>query len=135
MNTFSNAFRAEVIRMARKELKPELQAMRKAIAAQRSEIAALKRDVKSLTSQTKSTQRKAGVTVPVEATVTATSARKAGKFKFNPQALIEKRKSLGITQKEMAHLLGASMATLFRWQGGVSTPRAAQSERIAVVLE
>lgn len=46
MNTFSNAFRAEVVRMARKELKPELQGMRKAITSHRSEIAALKREVK-----------------------------------------------------------------------------------------
>ena len=49
MNTFSNAFRAEVVRMARKELKPELQGLRKALTHHRSEIAALKREVKALT--------------------------------------------------------------------------------------
>ncbi|WP_312129170.1 hypothetical protein [Diaphorobacter nitroreducens] len=48
MNTFSNAFRAEVVRMARKELKPELQGMRKAITGHRSEIAALKRKALAL---------------------------------------------------------------------------------------
>lgn len=53
MTAFSDAFRAEVLRMARKEIKGELGSLRKTVTAQRSEIAALKRDVKDLVSQVK----------------------------------------------------------------------------------
>ena len=45
MTAFSDAFRSEVMRMARKEIKGELGHLRKAVTAQRSEIAALKRDL------------------------------------------------------------------------------------------
>eukprot|EP01036_Dinobryon_divergens_P008677 gene8677-11609_t len=56
------AISGEIVRMARKELKPELQGLRKAITGHRSEIAALKREVKALTSQLKATQRQVKAT-------------------------------------------------------------------------
>lgn len=48
MNTFSNAFRAEVQRMARKELKADVQGMREALSKQRTEIAELKKVAEGL---------------------------------------------------------------------------------------
>ena len=137
MNTFSNAFRAEVVRMARKELKPELQGMRKTITSHRSEIAALKREVKALTSQLKATQRQVKVVdEPKTKTGIEDSAlRKPRQIHFNAQALVEKRAALGLTQKEMAQLLGASALSVYKWESGQVHPRAAQLERIAEVLK
>lgn len=137
MNTFSNAFRAEVVRMARKELKPELQGMRKAITSHRSEIAALKREIKALTSQLKTTQRQVKVAdVPnAETGANEASPKKARHIQFNAQALAEKRAAFGITQKEMAQLLGASSLSVYKWESGQVHPRAAQLERIAEVLK
>lgn len=137
MNTFSNAFRAEVVRMARKELKPELQGMRKSIASHRSEIAALKRELKALTSQLKTTQRQVKVSDTQKAKTGAEEANsnKPRQTQFNAQALAEKRAALGITQKEMAQLLGASSLSVYKWESGQVHPRAAQLERIAEVLK
>ncbi|MCO5358614.1 helix-turn-helix transcriptional regulator [Acidovorax kalamii] len=137
MNTFSNAFRAEVVRMARKELKPELQGMRKAITGHRSEIAALKREVKALTSQLKATQRQAKATDAPKAKGIAANAtpKKSKQIQFDAQALIDKRATLGITQKQMAQLLGASSLSVYKWETGHVYPRAAQLERIAEVLK
>lgn len=134
MTTFSNAFRSEVIRMARKELKPELQGMRKSLTAHRSEIAALKREVKSLTSQLKTAQRQ--VKVPVKAAVEEEApARKGGrKWVFKPEALAAKRAEFGISAKDMAKLLQAGLASVNRWETGKASPRAAQLERIREVL-
>lgn len=134
MNTFSNAFRAEVVRMARKELKPELQGMRKALTHHRSEIAALKREVKALASLLKATQRK-GKTVEVpEEKVKAAAGKQPRSGSFGPQALLEKRTALGLTQKEMAILLDASSLSVYKWESGQVQPRAAQLVRIAEVL-
>lgn len=135
MNTFSNAFRAEVVRMARKELKPELQAMRKALTSHRSEIATLKREVKVLASQLKASQRVTKtpekVSVPDEA-----PKRKGGrKWIFKPEALVAKRVEFGISQKEMAKLLQASSLSTYKWETGKVNPRAAQLERIREVLQ
>lgn len=136
MNTFSNAFRAEVIRMARKELKPELQGMRKAITSHRSEIAALKRELKALASQLKATQRQVKVAdMPkVQAAAEEATPKKSRQIHFNAQALVEKRAALGVTQKQMAQLLGASSLSVYKWESGQVHPRAAQLERIAEVL-
>ena len=134
MTTFSDAFRSEVVRMARKELKPELQGMRKSLTAHRSEIAALKREVKSLTSQLKAAQRQ--VKAPANASeVDAPPARKGGrKWVFKPEALAAKRAELGLTAKEMGKLLQAGHLSVYRWETGKAYPRAAQLERIHAAL-
>ena len=49
--------------------------------------------------------------------------------------LIDKRAALGITQKQMAQLLGASSVSVYKWETGRVHPRAAQLERIAEVLK
>ena len=134
MNTFSNAFRAEVVRMARKELKPELQGLRKALTHHRSEIAALKREVKALTSLVKTARRQVkSVDVP-RALAEAKTVVKPRQSGFAAQALLDKRTSLGLTQKDMATLVGSSSLSVSRWESGQVQPRAAQLERISVVL-
>lgn len=134
MNTFSNAFRAEVVRMARKELKPELQAMRKALASHRSEIAALKRDVKALTSQFKATQRTAKAPAKTSAPEQAPARKGGRKWVLKSDVLIAKRAEFGLSQKEMARLLQASALSVYKWETGKVNPRAAQLERIREVL-
>jgi DNA-binding XRE family transcriptional regulator len=134
MTTFSNAFRSEVIRMARKELKPELQSMRKALTSHRSEIAALKREVKTLTSQLKTAQRKGKASVVTAAEEVAPAHRSGRKWVFKPEALAAKRAELGLTAKDMAKLLQASPQSLSKWESGKATPRAAQQERIHMAL-
>jgi DNA-binding transcriptional regulator YiaG len=129
MNTFSTAFRAEVIRMARKELKPELQGMRKAITSHRSEIAALKREVKALASQLKATSR----LTPKAAESKAASAEQASAKppgEFQPEVLRQMRTALGITQTQLATLLGVSSLSVYKWETRGVTPRAAQRARI-----
>lgn len=134
MTTFSNAFRSEVVRMARKELKPELQGMRKALTSHRSEIAALKREVKTLTSQLKAAQRLVKTPAP-QAEEEVPPARKGGrKWVFKPEALAAKRAEFGISAKDMAKLLQAGLASVNRWETGKAHPRAAQLERIYEVL-
>ncbi len=123
--------------MARKELKPELQSMRKAITSHRSEIAALKRDVKALTSQLRATQRQVKATDAPKAKVIAETAtpKKSKQIQFDAQLLIDKRAALAITQKQMAQLLGASSLSVYKWETGHVHPRAAQLERISEVLK
>ncbi len=132
MNTFSNAFRAEVVRMARKELKPELQGMRKAITGHRSEIAALKREVKSLTSQLKTAQRQAktvGTDAPADPPKVSKRAARED-FVFAPEMLTQMRNALSATQLQMAALLAVSPLTYSRWEKGQAQPRTKQLAKI-----
>lgn len=137
MNTFSNAFRAEVIRMARKELKPELQGMRKAITSHRSEIAALKREVKGLTVQLKAAQRHTKVAA---ANMPPSKLRDSkqpapGAFVFEPEMLAQMRKALGATQIEMASLFTVSTLSYSRWEKGLAHPRTKQLAKIEDVMK
>lgn len=132
MNTFSSAFRAEVVRMARKELKPELQGVRKAITSHRSEIAALKREVKGLTSQLKAAQRQTKVAVAVSPSDQTNVSNRSGseEFVFSPEMLAQMRHVLGVTQIEMASLLTVSALSYSRWEKGQAHPRAKQLDKI-----
>ena len=61
--------------------------------------------------------------------------KKSKQIPFDAQVLIDKRAALGITQKQMAQLLGASSISVYKWETGHVHPRAAQLERIAEVLK
>ena len=53
MPTFADALKKEISRIARKELKSDLEQVRKLVTSHRSEIATLKRELKSVQSQNK----------------------------------------------------------------------------------
>lgn len=139
MTTYANAFRAEILRIARKEIKTELQGLRKTISSQRSDIAALKRDIKALSSEVKAlnkaSARQKPANSPDEASENASSTPRTRRGKFNAQTLTAKREQLGISQQAMAKLLGASSISVYKWESGKVTPRAAQLERIQAVLK
>lgn len=118
--------------MARKELKPELQGMRKAITGHRSEIAALKREVKSLTSQLKSAQRhnKVGRVAAPSDQPKASKRATHEDFVFAPEILAQMRQALGATQLQMAALLAVSPLTYSRWEKGQAHPRTKQLAKI-----
>ena len=130
MNSFSSAFQAEVVRMARKELKPELQHLRKTVASHRSEIAALKREVKALASQLKAALRQSPPADTPPARQPGESAGKKPKADFQFEHLRQMRTALGITQAQMAQLLDASPLSVSKWESGRVRPRAAQLARI-----
>lgn len=102
-----------------------------------SEIAALKREVRVLSSQLKAIQRQARATdaPKAQAVTKAATPKKSRQIQFDAQALIEKRAALGLTQKQMAQLLGASSLSVYKWEKGHVHPRAAQLNRIVEVLK
>lgn len=122
--------------MARKELKPELQGMRKAITGHRSEIAALKREVKRLISQLKAAQRQTkAVSVAAPSDLPKVSKRAAREdFVFAPEMLAQMRQALGATQLQMAALLAVSPLSYSRWEKGQAHPRTKQLAKIGELV-
>ncbi|MFW7348348.1 MAG: helix-turn-helix domain-containing protein [Pigmentiphaga sp.] len=148
MTAFSESFRLEVARIARKESKGELTTLRKTATGQRGEIAALKRDVKELTGQvrslTKALQKAVVVAerspVPQQQEHSLAGEQEPGKrkgraFVFSHEVLIAKRQAFHMTQKEMAQLLGVSPLSVYKWESGQVTPRQAQLVRVREVLK
>jgi DNA-binding transcriptional regulator YiaG len=131
MSSLINSLKSEIARVARKELKEELLALRKATTSHRSEIAALKRQVKSLASALKAST-KASRASSKEA---ATEEPATPGIRFSAARLAALRAKFGITQAQMATLLGVSYLSVHKWEAGAAKPRAAQLQKIAAVMK
>jgi DNA-binding XRE family transcriptional regulator len=134
MTTFTDAFKSEIARVARKELKDELSFLRKAGAAQKTEIAALKRDIKDLRSQLKARDKTLRKVLPVPEPLPDTHSVPSKRSGFSAEKLAAHRAVLGLTQAQMARLLAASPLSVYKWESGQVQPRAAQLARIQEVL-
>ena len=133
MTSLNIALKSEIARVARKELKEELTALRRTTASHRAEIAALKRDLKSLRSLVKLNERSIRKVMPAQQP--KSKANSARPQSFNAKAFAAKRAKLGLSQSEMAQLLEASALSVYKWESGKVQPRAAQLGRILAIRE
>ena len=141
MTTFAESLKKEIARIARKELKSELDSLRKSNSSYRSDIAALKREVKVLQGRLfraeRVTHKTAAVVLPPAPPPKAPAARSpVGTLgSFNSEAFAEFRKGLGITQSEMARLVDSSSLSVWKWETGKAQPRAAALIKIQAAMK
>lgn len=135
MTTFAASLKKEIARIARKELREEISALRKGSSTYRSEIAELKRKIKALESKVKALARTASVASKTVSKPGPTLARsKPGReVTFGAAEFLALRQRLGFTQAQMAQLVGASALSIYKWESGQVVPRAAQLEKIMSV--
>ena len=124
MTTFASSLKKEIARVARKELKDELGALRKASAGYRTEIAALKRQVRDLQVALRQTSRRADKVLKTVAPEAADAPRRGRRAVFSAERFKAQRERLGLTQKDMAAYLGTSTLSVWKWETGQVTPRA-----------
>lgn len=133
MSSLIASLKSEITRVARKELKGELQSLRKVATAHRSEIAALKRQMKSLASELKTVKRTTK-SVSREPSADGESTPR-GRIRFTAERFAAFRSRLGLTQTELARVLGASALSVHKWESGAVQPRMAQLQKIASVMK
>ena len=126
MSKLVATLKEEIIRIARKEVRTETEALRKASNRYRSEIAELKRQLNQLERQL----RKEGFG---KGTAQIPESEGAGNFRFRADGLRGHRERLGVTTKDMAALLNVSVQTLANWESGKTKPRASQLGTIAAM--
>ena len=135
MTSLASVLKAEVIRLARKELRAETGKLKKAIASQRAEIAALKRRTSELEKARKALAR-----------TTSRSARRAsrlheseqeaadrGQFRFRAQGMASNRTRLGLSAEDFGLLVGTSGQSVYLWESGRSKPRPKNLSAIAAL--
>lgn len=140
MTTFADSLKKEIARVARKELREEIGALRKTSAVQRSEIAALKKQVKAMQAQVNKLGRGKGKSEAVRVVPAAdqsvmpiqTKGKPGRKVVFTAERLKTQRARLGFTQEQMAKLLEVSSLSIWKWESGGALPRAA---RVPQILE
>ncbi|MBE7416744.1 MAG: hypothetical protein HS128_03170 [Ideonella sp.] len=127
MASTASLLKTEIARLARKVVRADTEALKRAVSKYRSEIAALKRRADALEQQLRHTGRvKASPNPP-------RSEDQASGFRFSPKGLASHRKRLGLSANDMGKLLGASGQSVYKWESGEARPRAANMPGIAAV--
>lgn len=125
MANLAAVLKAEIARLARKETKAQLDPLRKAGAAHRRDIAALKREVATLSRQLKLASRPAKSALP--------AAEDGVRVRFSAKGLKSQRERLGLSAAEFGGLAGVSAQSIYNWEAGKATPRAAQVQSLAAL--
>jgi DNA-binding transcriptional regulator YiaG len=126
MPNIGNVLKTEIARVARKELRSELLALKKSVAQYRGQIAQLKRRLQTLEQQQKRQGRAAGRAPAAEPAEEA-----GGSLRFSAKGFAAQRRRLGLSAAAVAQLLGVSALSVYKWESGKTRPRAKQLEAIA----
>lgn len=124
MPNFASLLKEEIVRLARKELRGQTEALKRSAGRYRSDIAALKRRVADLERELAAARR--GARANGEGAVAAGVARR-----FSAKGLKTLRQRLDVTATDMSRLLGVSPPTLYNWETGKTRPGGEQLDLIA----
>ncbi len=118
MPNIASVLKSEITRIARKEIRAEVEALKKSVSSHRTEIAALKRRAQSLEQELRRFNRSP---MPKQARATADESSKS--LRFSAKDLASQRQRLGLTIEGCALLLGTSGKSIYRWETGKAQPR------------
>lgn len=123
MPNILSVLKQEILRLARKEVRKEIEGVKKSTAQHRSEIAALKRRLATLEKPSRKTTRIVETNEGAEET----------KVRFSAKGLAKHRERLGLSASDYGKLLGVSAQTVYNWEAEKSRPRQVQLRTIALV--
>lgn len=129
MPNLSQLLKEEISRLARKEVRAEIESLKKASIQYRSDIAALKRRVaeleKRLGSVARQTARATGRPEPVDG--------EAAPRRFSVKGLKSLRGRLDLSAGDFGAIIGVSAQTIYNWESGATRPRAEQLATLAAL--
>lgn len=127
MTNIATVLKAEIVRLARKELRANTEGLKRAVANYRSEIAALKRRIDTLERQAKRAKKVGSKAVESE------PEQDSPNLRFRAEGFKAHRERLGLSASEVAKILGCSQLSVYKWESGKTRPRAKQLESIALL--
>jgi DNA-binding transcriptional regulator YiaG len=117
--------KTEISRLARKEVRAELESLKKASSSYRREIAELKRQVIQL----ERGLRRASKSKAAAPDVSPESAR----VRFSAKGLQSLRAKLALSASDFGKLAGVSGQSIYHWEQGKSVPRKSQLPKLAAL--
>ncbi len=106
-----NELKAEITRLARREIKKELESIKRVNATQRGLIASLRRDVTELQKENARLRKDVPKAPPAE-----DDTEETGRFWISGRGVKSLRKRLGVTLAEFGLLANVSMQTVMKWE-------------------
>ena len=128
MPNLAATFRQEITRLARREMRSQMQGLRKASAQFRRDIAALKRHASKLKSEVVRLERRVGKDVSPEI-----AEDDSAKVRYAAKSVIAQRRRLGISAADYGKLIGVTGHTIYKWEHGSARPRRAQLSAFTAV--
>jgi DNA-binding transcriptional regulator YiaG len=129
MPDIAATLKAEITRIARKEIRSESADLKKAATQHRTHIAALRRRLDDLERQLNKTRKaRANAPAPAEGAEASEVTRR-----FSAARLAATRKKLGLSAEAFGALIGVTGPSIYKWESGSARPRAKQLEAIASV--
>jgi DNA-binding transcriptional regulator YiaG len=126
MTTFADQFKREVVRLAKKQVKSEMESLLATTRLLKKEVTELKHRLSSL----EKTQRQVAKARRPAVEQEGTEATKAAQSAFSSEKFVSMRKRLGLTQKQASLLLGVSTLSVYKWETGTVQPRSGAIARI-----
>lgn len=127
MPNIATILKAEITRLARKEVKSQVNSTRRINTQQRSDLADLKRRVQELERVV------ARLTKGAKKPAAPTSEDAMSVTRFTAKGLASQRRRLGLSAEDFGRLVGASALSVYKWEGGKAKPRAKFMPAIAAV--
>jgi len=112
MSNLMKELKVEVARLARKEVKKELAAVKKINASQRGLIAELRRQVNAIQKDLNGLKK----AVPSHKKVLLEKKEPQGRFWITGKGVKTMRKRVGLTQAKFSELIGVSVPTVVNWE-------------------
>ena len=131
MPNVAQVLKAEIVRIAKKELRAETHSMKKAQASFRSDIAALKKHARQLEQAIRvlgKHAQKAQKTTPAASVPDVNP-----KTRFSAKSLVSQRRRLGLSAEDIGRLIGASGQSVYNWEAGKARPRDSHLAAIAAL--
>ena len=128
MPNIATTLKQEISRIARREIRGETTALKKAAATYRAEIAALKRRAGDLEQQLRRLTKAIGK-APTNSAGDAPPAR----TRFSAKGLASQRRRLGLSASDVGLLVGTSSQSVYNWEQGKARPLARHLPAIAAL--
>lgn len=123
MVNIASVFKAETSRIARKEVRAEVESLKKANSQHRSAIAELRRELAALQKQLKQAQRE-------RASSDAKEKATDRKYRFSAARMAAHRSRLGLSAADYGRLISMSGATIYLWEQGKARPKPEQVQQL-----
>jgi DNA-binding transcriptional regulator YiaG len=119
MGKLEGVIKSEIVRLAKRETRKISLPLRKDVITLKSVVSQLRKSVSTLEKLAAQQQRELRKgKIPLEAPMDEVK-----KSRFSPRLIRSLRKRLGITQKEMATLVGVTVGAIYQWEQGIFEPR------------
>tara|TARA_R110002111_G_scaffold52068_9_gene90940 strand:+ start:1075 stop:1494 length:420 start_codon:yes stop_codon:yes gene_type:complete len=129
MANLAQTLKSEIARLARKEIRQEIAALRKAATQYRTDIAELKRQVKEQQRRIAFLEKQEGK----RSKTIKTPREEGGRTRFSAKGLRSHREKLGISAADYASLVGVSAQSIYHWEQEKSTARKSQLPALVAV--